>query len=157
MEKERGMNREFEDLMSQAVEPEIHRKILLRAAELVVMGWTRGSAARNEHAERVQGTNPTAISWCLSGAVYRALFEIGGIDGYQDRGAGIIQSVNFWWRLMRPLYRVLEKRGWPDHVLAWNDYLCGGQSEAEAVLREAAASLSVLKDRQADKQLENGA
>lgn len=125
------MNREFEDPMRQAVEPEMHRKILLRAAELVATGWTRGAAARNGRDERVRGTDPTAISWCLSGAVFRALFEIGGIDGYRDRGAGIIRSVNFWWRLMRPLDRVLDQRGRPDHILEWNDRWCGGPSEAD--------------------------
>jgi hypothetical protein len=40
------MSKEFEDLMRQAVEPDMHRKILLRAAERVAMGWTTGAAAR---------------------------------------------------------------------------------------------------------------
>ena len=34
--------------MAQAVQREMHSKVLLRAAELVAMGWTRGSGARNE-------------------------------------------------------------------------------------------------------------
>jgi hypothetical protein len=136
------MRNRFEDLMRQAVEPEMHSKILLRAAELVAMGWTTGAGARNERDERVQGTSPVAISWCLTGAVLRALFEIVGIDGYQGRKACIRDSVNFWWALMKPVHRALAARGCRDHIVQWNDRWCGGPAEAEAVLREAAACVS---------------
>lgn len=136
------MNDDFLTLMRQAVEREMHRKILLRAADLVAMGWTTGAGARNERGERVQGTSPVAISWCLTGAVFRALAEVGGIDGYRDREAGIVDSVNFWWALMKPLYQVLAARGYGDHVLVWNDRACGGPGEAETLLREAAATVS---------------
>src|SRR5258708_5903233 len=74
---ERGL----QALMRQAVEPEMHRKILVRAADLVAMGWTTGAGARNEHGERGQGTNPVAISWCLTGAVFRALPRSAGLTG----------------------------------------------------------------------------
>lgn len=36
------------ELMSQAVERGMYRKVLLRAAELVSLGWTRGVGARND-------------------------------------------------------------------------------------------------------------
>ena len=136
------MNEDFKTLMRQAVEPEMHSKILLRAAELVAMGWTTGAGARNERAERVPGTSPTAISWCLTGAVFRALFEIVGIDGYQGRKACIRDSVNFWWALMKPVHQALAGRGCRDHIVEWNDHSCGGPAEAEALLREAAACVS---------------
>ena len=136
------MNERFEGLMRQAVEPEIHSKILLRAAELVAMGWTTGVGARNEGDERVRGTSPVAISWCLTGAVFRALFEIVGIDSYQGRNACIRDSVNFWWALMKPIHQALAQRGFRDHVVAWNDRWCEGPDEAEALLREAAATVS---------------
>src|ERR1700730_4855792 len=136
------MSETFEDLMRQAVEPEIHSKILLRAADLVAMGWTTGAGARNERDERVRGTSPVAISWCLTGAVFRALFEIVGIDGYQGRNACIRDSVNFWWALMKPVHRALAERGFRDHIVEWNDRWCGEPAEAEAVLREAAACVS---------------
>ena len=136
------MRKRFEDLMRQAVEPEMHSKILLRAAELVAMGWTTGAGARNERDERVQGTSPVAVSWCLTGAVLRALFEIVGIDGYQGREACIRDSVNFWWDLMKPVHQALAGLGCRDHIVEWNDRWCGGAAEAEAVLREAAACLS---------------
>jgi len=140
--KERTMSERFDDLMRQAVEPEIHSKILLRAAELVAMGWTTGGGARSEGDERVRGTSPVAISWCLTGAVLRALFEIVGIDGYQGRNASIRDSVNFWWTLMKPVHRALAKRGFRDHIVEWNDRWCGGPDEAETLLREAAATVS---------------
>jgi hypothetical protein len=136
------MGETFEDLMRQAVEPEIHTKILLRAAELVAMGWTTGAGARNEGAERVRGASPAAISWCLTGAVLRALFEIVGIDGCQGRKACIRDSVNFWWALMKPVHQALAGRGYRDHVVEWNDRSCGGPAEAEALLRDAAAWVS---------------
>jgi hypothetical protein len=137
--EERTMRERFEALMRQAVEPEIHSKILLRAAELVAMGWTTGAGARNE---RVRGTSPVAISWCLTGAVLRALFEVVGIDGYQGRDACLRDSVNFWWTLMKPVHRALAERGFRDHIVEWNDRWCGGPVEAEALLREAAATVS---------------
>jgi hypothetical protein len=135
------MNWDGQDRMQRAIEPEMHRKILLRAAELVAMGWTTGAGARNEGDERVHGTNPTAVSWCLTGAVFRALFEIVGLDGYEGREASIIHSVNFWWVLMQPLHRALARRGCRAQVVEWNDRWCREPAEAEAVLREAAACL----------------
>ncbi len=133
------MSETFEDLMRQAIEPEIHIKILVRAAELVAMGWSTGAGARNERDERVQGTSPVAISWCLTGAVFRALFEIVG-NGYQSQNASIRDSVNFWWALMKPVHGALAARGFRAHIVEWNDRWCG--SPAEALLREAAACVS---------------
>src|SRR5260370_38864830 len=131
------MRKRFEDLMRQAVEPEMRSKILLRAAELVAMGWTTGAGARNERAERVQGTSPVAVSWCLTGAVFRALFEIVGIDGYQGRKACIRDSVNFWWALMKPAHRALAARGCRDHIAGWHACCCGGPPAPEAVIARA--------------------
>src|SRR6266436_7189159 len=79
------MNWDGQDRMQQAIEPEMHRKVLLRAAELVAMGWTTGAGARSAGDARVRGTSPIAISWCLTGAVFRALFEIVGLDCYEGR------------------------------------------------------------------------
>jgi hypothetical protein len=128
--------------MQQAIEPAMHRKILLRAAELVAMGWTTGAGARNAGDARVRGTSPIAVSWCLTGAVFRALFEIVGLDGYEGREASIVDSVNFWWVLMQPLHRALARRGCPEHVVEWNDRWCRAPADAEALLREAAACLA---------------
>ena len=56
------MNWDGQDRMQQAIEPAVHRKILLRAAELVAMGRTTGTGARSAGDTRVRGTNPTAVS-----------------------------------------------------------------------------------------------
>src|SRR6266404_7189791 len=90
--------------------------------------------ARSAGDARVRGTNPTAVSWCLTGAVFRALFEIVGLDGYEGREASIVDSVNFWWVLMQPLCRALAQRGGHEQVLESNDVWCRGPAEAEAVL-----------------------
>ena len=132
------MTENFKNLRSQALEPEIHTKILLRAGELVALGWTTGAGARNERAEQVHGTSPAAISWCLTAAVFHALFEIVGIDCYQDRNASVLDSVNFWWKLMRPIHGALAARGFRDHIVDFNDRVCTGAADAEALLREAA-------------------
>jgi len=136
------MNGDGQDRMQQAIEPAMHRKILLRAAELVATGWTTGAGARSAGDARVRGTSPIAVSWCLTGAVFRALFEIVGLDGYEGREASIVDSVNFWWVLMQPLHRALARRGCREHVVEWNDRWCREPADAEALLREAAACLA---------------
>src|SRR5713226_3582036 len=103
------MNDEIKSLTHQTFTPEMHRKTLLRAGELVSMGWTTEAGARNEQGERVQGTSPAAFSWCLTGAVSRALFEVVGIDVYRARHGSIVDSVNFWWALMNPVHQVLAE------------------------------------------------
>lgn len=134
-----------DDLMRHALEPAMHGKILLRAAELVAMGWTTQAGARDAEGARVWGTSPVAISWCLTAAVFRALFEILGLDGYQGETAGIVAAVNFWWKLMRPVHRALAARGCREHIVDWNDRWCGGPAEAEALLREAAACVAEIQ------------
>jgi len=138
------MNWDGQDRMQQALEPAMHRKILLRAAELVAMGWTTGAGARSAGDARVRGTNPTAVSWCLTGAVFRALFEIVGLDGYEGREAFIVDSVNFWWVLMQPLCRALAQRGGHEQVLESNDVWCREPAKAEAVLRKAAPCVAAV-------------
>ena len=43
--------------------------------------------------------------------MFRALFEIVGLDGYEGREVSIVDSVNFWWVLMQPLHRALARLG----------------------------------------------
>jgi hypothetical protein len=59
--------------------------------------------------------------------VFRALFEIVGLDGYEGREASIVDSVNFWWVLMQPLCRALAQRGGHEQVLESNDVWCRGR------------------------------
>ncbi len=135
------MNEELRNLMLQAIEPEMHRKILLRAVELVATGWTTRAGARDEWGEPVEGTSPTAISWCLTGAIHRALFELVGIDVYGARGGSIREAVNFWWVLMKPVHDELKLLGFACQIAEWNNHWCESADEAESVLLEAAAGV----------------
>jgi hypothetical protein len=44
--------------MAQAVQRGMHHKVLVRAAELVVMGWTQKVGARNELGQKSRGDRP---------------------------------------------------------------------------------------------------
>jgi hypothetical protein len=43
----------------------MHKKLLLRAAELIELGWTRGTAARDIEGQKVRSTAPQATAWCV--------------------------------------------------------------------------------------------
>jgi hypothetical protein len=47
----------------QALHPAMHQKILLRVAEVVAMGWTRGTAARDTDGQKLRSTLPQATAW----------------------------------------------------------------------------------------------
>jgi len=47
------MNMISQELKRQVLHPAMHRKILLRAAELIEQGWTRGTAARAADGEQL--------------------------------------------------------------------------------------------------------
>ena len=76
------MNELAPDFTQQVLHPAMHRKLLLRAAELVAMGWTRGTAARDASGQKVPSTAPQATAWCVVGAVDRALYELCTLDVY---------------------------------------------------------------------------
>ena len=76
--------------------------------------------------------------------MFRALFEIVGLDGYEGREASIVDSVNFWWVLMQPLCRALAQRGGHEQVLESNDVWCREPAKAEAVLRKAAPCVAAV-------------
>ena len=73
-------------LERQVLHPAMHQKILLRAAELVAMGWTRGTAARDASGQKVRSTAPQATAWCVVGAVDRALYELLHLNVYDLLG-----------------------------------------------------------------------
>ena len=56
------MNLISQDLERQVLHSAMHQKILLRAAELIEQGWTRGTAARAADGQKVRSTSATAIS-----------------------------------------------------------------------------------------------
>ncbi len=61
------MNERSPELTRQVLQPGMHQKLLLRAAELVELGWTRGAAARGADGEKVRSTSPQVTAWCVVG------------------------------------------------------------------------------------------
>src|SRR5258707_12888543 len=127
MPKEARMNERAPDLMQQVLHPEMNQKILLRAAELVAMGWTRGTAARDASGQKVRSTAPQATAWCVVGAVDRALYELLNVDVYALLGLEVdaYDPAPCPSELLRALRRPLG---------------CPGPAAAEQLLREAAAT-----------------
>src|SRR3984893_19588331 len=76
------MNERAPELTQHVLQTAMHEKILLRAADLVAMGWTRGTAARDATGQKVRSTAPQATAWCVVGAVDRALYELLNVDVY---------------------------------------------------------------------------
>jgi len=120
----------------------MHQKLLLRAAELVAMGWTRGTAAQDATGQKVRSTAPQATAWCVVGAVDRALDEQWNLDVYAllsleveayDTARCPFEVLR---ELRRPLQRVLGRRD----LAHWNDHVCPDPAAAEQLLREAAAT-----------------
>jgi hypothetical protein len=136
------MNELAPDLTQQVLQPAMHQKLLLRAAELVAMGWTYGTAARDASGQKVRSTTPQATAWCVVGAVDRALYELWALDVYALLGLDVDAydtapcPVELLRALRRPLQRVLGHRG----LAHWNDHGCPGPAAAEQLLREAAAT-----------------
>src|SRR5260370_694318 len=123
--EEARMNERAPDLTQQVLHPAMQQKLLLRAAELVAMGWTRGTAARGATGQKVRSTAPQATRWCLVGAVDRALYELLNLDVYALLGLEVDAydtapcPSELLRALRRPLQRVLGRRDlahWNDHV-----------------------------------------
>jgi hypothetical protein len=137
------MNEFSPELTRQALHPAMHEKLLLRAAELVELGWTRGTAARDIEGQKVRSTAPQATAWCVVGAVDRALYELLNLDVYDLLGleinaydtascpSEVLRAVR------RPLQRVLGRRD----LANWNDHVCPGPAAIEQLFREAAAQI----------------
>jgi hypothetical protein len=60
-----GLVERSPELTRQVLHPAMHEKLLLRAAELVTMGWTRGTAARDADGQELRSTLPRATAWCV--------------------------------------------------------------------------------------------
>ncbi len=136
------MNERAPELTHHVLQPGIHEKILLRAAELIAMGWTRGTAARDASGQKVRSTAPQATAWCVVGAVDRALYELWTLDVYALLGLEVDAydtapcPLDMLRKLRRPLQCVLGRRD----LAHWNDHVCPGPGAAEKLLREAAAA-----------------
>ena len=128
------------ELEHQVLQPTMHEKILRRAAELVALGWTRRTAARDADGQKVRSTAPQATAWCVVGAVDRALYEVLNMNVYEVLGVDVDAydvapcQLAVVRGLRQPLQRVL---GRPD-LANWNDFECPGSVAAERLLRTAA-------------------
>lgn len=142
------MNLISQELERQILQTAMHQKVLLRAAELVELGWTRGTAARDASGQKARSTAPSATAWCVVGAMDRALYELLNIevyvllslevDGYDTAScpAGFISE------LRRPLRRMLGRAS----VAAWNDRVCPDQAAAAQLLRDTAKCVDLGAD-----------
>src|ERR1700687_5840093 len=130
------MNQLEADLTQQVLHPEMHQKILLRAAELVAMGWTRGTAARDASGQKVRSTASQATAWCVVGAGDRGLYELLNVDVYDLLGLEVNAydtapcPLEVLRVLRRPLERVLGRRD----LAHWNDHRCPGPAAAATTL-----------------------
>jgi len=153
--KEARMNELAPELRQQVLQPAMHQKILLRAAELVAMGWTRETSARDANGHKVRSTAPQATAWCVVGAADRALCELLHLDVYALLGLEVDAydtapcPLAVLRALRRPLQRVLGCRG----LAHWNDHACPGPAAAEQFLREAAGGIDLESgQRQVDRE-----
>ena len=137
------MNEFSPELTRQVLHPAMHQKLLLRAAEVIAQGWTRGTAARDADGQKVRSTSPQATRWCVVGAVDRALYELLTLDVYDllslevDAYDAASCPLEVLRALRRPLQRVLGRRD----LAHWNDHVCPDPATAEQLLREAAAQI----------------
>jgi hypothetical protein len=138
------MNEFSPQLMRQVLHPAMHQKLLLRAAEVIAQGWTRGTAARDVDGQKVRSTSPQATRWCVVGAVDRALYELLTLDIYDLLGLEVDAydtapcPVEVLRALRRPLQHVLGRPG----LAHWNDHGCPSAAAAEQLLWEAAATVA---------------
>jgi hypothetical protein len=133
----------------------MHTKLLLREAELVEQGWCRETAARDVGGRKVRSTSPAAASWCLVGALDRALHELLNLEVYDLLGlepdaydktacpAGVLSE------LRRPLQLLIGRVP----VAAWNDWVCPNQDEAVRLLLDAADLVNPFGERRGGDEL----
>ena len=135
------MNKLSPELTRQVLQATMHQKILLRAAELLAMGWTRGTAARDAAGQKVRSTSPQATEWCVVGAVDRALHELWNLDVYDLLGLEVdaYDTARCPFEVLRELRRPLQRVLGRSDLAHWNDHVCPGPA-AEELLREAAAT-----------------
>jgi hypothetical protein len=137
------MNERTPEFTHQVLQPTMHQKILLRAAEVVALGWTRGTAARDATGQKVRSTAPQATAWCVVGAVDRALYELLHLDVYDLLGLEVdaYDTAPCPFEVLRALRRPLQRVLGRSDLAHWNDHVCPAAASAERLLWEAAASI----------------
>ena len=91
-------------------------KIYREAADLVEKGWTQGALARDQYGVEVPCDSPTAVCWCLSGALDLASWEV---------------RVNHWMKLTS-YFKLYEA------ISVWNDRPDRTQEEVVKLLKDTA-------------------
>ena len=137
------MNELAPELRQQVLQPAMHQKILLRVAELVAMGWTRETSARDANGHKVRSTVSQATAWCVVGAVDRALYELLHLDVYDLLGLEVdaYDTAPCPFEVLRALRRPLQRVLGRSDLAHWNDHVCPAAASAERPLWEAAASI----------------
>jgi hypothetical protein len=135
------MNEFSPELTRQVLHPAMHQKLLLRAAEVIAQGWTRGTAAQDADGQKVRSTSPQATRLVRrrrggSRAVRLLTLDVYDLLGLEvdayDTAPCPLEVLR---ALRRPFQRVLGRRD----LAHWNDHVCPGPGAAEKLLRQAAA------------------
>lgn len=109
------------------------QEILLRAAQFVRQGWTKGAPARDKSGVAVFSTDDTAVSWCMLGAIYLA--EVGE---YETPNFGFLHYSALG-KIGEVLGDNLPKSGGiAQKVTTWNDRYASSADEVATILEEAA-------------------
>jgi YD repeat-containing protein len=95
--------------------------VLEEAARIIEGGWARHELAYDAEGNPVYYTDPTAVTFCLVGALSLAEIRL---------------NHSFGWNLL--LKGVLEKRGFTGIFISdWNNEIATSAAEVAEVLREA--------------------
>lgn len=100
-------------------------KVLLEAARLVELGWSRGAHARTVDGQQCAPTRSDAVSWCPAGAIWRAAVRMYGDRSYRVEGEALVR-----------LRSVVA----PQAIVNWNDAPGRTVDEVASRLRDAASS-----------------
>lgn len=100
------------------------RAILVEARRLLSMpgggSWCTGTAARSINGLPVDYYTPSACMWCLTGAVWRAAFNMGDGRGVQKAAIDLLASDPVV-RKDHPTTRALQR--WNDDVAGYGDVI----------------------------------
>ena len=119
----------------QLFQPITESQLIQQAKARLQQGWTKEQYARDEHGAKVKACDPSAVCWCLRGAVTRAYYDL---TGHQPH---LLLSTN---PLLKPLQNVRhavelvveELFGRHDVVIVNDEYLLHPQ-EAVAIVERA--------------------
>jgi hypothetical protein len=105
----------------------VNHDIAVRAAALLQQGWCQGAMARNAQNLMAQYSSPHATSWCLSGSMLRAEYEL-GLSMTEDLPA-----------MLRSKLPPTDGSVWP--IVYYNDADERTQEEVVAMMQSVAEAL----------------